>query len=51
VNRPVPRQLQGVSHQEMEDQDRQGYLKHPQTEEELGGWEDIAAWPEWSDTI
>ena len=31
---------------ELEERDRQGYLAHPQRNEEYRVWEDIAAWPE-----
>jgi metal-responsive CopG/Arc/MetJ family transcriptional regulator len=30
---------------ELEEQDRRGYLAHPQREEEFRLWEDAAAWP------
>jgi metal-responsive CopG/Arc/MetJ family transcriptional regulator len=29
-----------------EQREREGYLKHPQTEEEFGPWEVVLAWPE-----
>ena len=31
---------------ELEEQDRRGYLAHPQREKEFRPWEDAAAWPE-----
>jgi metal-responsive CopG/Arc/MetJ family transcriptional regulator len=30
----------------LEEQDREGYAKHPQTASEWGHWETEAAWPE-----
>jgi metal-responsive CopG/Arc/MetJ family transcriptional regulator len=38
--------LQRVRQKELEEQDRQGYLKHPDSEAEALLWEKEAAWPE-----
>jgi metal-responsive CopG/Arc/MetJ family transcriptional regulator len=38
--------LQRVRQKELEEQDRRGYLKHPDSEAEALLWEKEAAWPE-----
>lgn len=37
--------LQRLEVRILEERDRQGYERKPQTRDELRGWEDIAAWP------
>jgi len=38
--------LKRLREAELDDQDRAGYLKHPQRSEEYEVWEEVAAWPE-----
>lgn len=37
--------LQRLEIRAMEERDRQGYERKPQSSDELRGWEDIAEWP------
>jgi metal-responsive CopG/Arc/MetJ family transcriptional regulator len=46
IRAALRRHLQHLHDLEMEEQDRRGYLAHPQREEEFRAWEDAAAWPE-----
>lgn len=38
--------LKQMRTRELERRDREGYLRHPDTEDELTGWEEEVAWPE-----
>jgi metal-responsive CopG/Arc/MetJ family transcriptional regulator len=46
IRRALTEHLRRLREMELEEQDRRGYLKQPQREEEFRIWEDIAAWPE-----
>ena len=46
IRQALREHLKRMSELERELQDRRGYLQQPQTDEELAGWEEIAAWPE-----
>jgi metal-responsive CopG/Arc/MetJ family transcriptional regulator len=38
--------LKHLHTRELERREREGYLTHPDTEAELSGWEEVAAWPD-----
>jgi metal-responsive CopG/Arc/MetJ family transcriptional regulator len=38
--------LARLRERELEDQDRRGYMAHPQHNEEYSVWEHVAAWPD-----
>ena len=46
IRQALQRHLKHLREQEMEEQDRRGYLARPQRNEEFRLWEDDAAWPE-----
>ena len=46
IRQALQRHLKCMRELELEEQDRRGYLAHPQREEEFRVWEDAAAWPE-----
>ena len=45
IRQALDRHLKYLHELELEDRDRQGYLAHPQREEEFRKWEDAASWP------
>ena len=45
IRQALDRHLKYLRELELEDQDRRGYLAHPQREEEYRIWEDAASWP------
>ena len=46
IRQALEQHLKRLRALELEEQDRRGYLAHPQREEESRIWEDAAAWPE-----
>ena len=46
VRHALLQHLKRLREQELEEQDRRGYLAKPQREDEFRLWEDAAAWPE-----
>src|ERR1035437_2041068 len=46
IRQALEQHLKRLRALELEEQDRRGYLAHPQREEEARIWEDAAAWPE-----
>jgi metal-responsive CopG/Arc/MetJ family transcriptional regulator len=46
IRQALQQHLKRLRELELEEQDRRGYLAHPQREEEFRVWEDAAAWPE-----
>jgi metal-responsive CopG/Arc/MetJ family transcriptional regulator len=46
IRQTVQQHLKRLRDLELEEQDRRGYLAHPQRAEEFRTWEDAAAWPE-----
>jgi metal-responsive CopG/Arc/MetJ family transcriptional regulator len=46
IRRALQEHLARLRQMDLEEQDRRGYLAHPQREEEFRAWEDITAWPE-----
>jgi metal-responsive CopG/Arc/MetJ family transcriptional regulator len=46
IRRALQEHLARLRQMDLEEQDRRGYLAHPQREEEVRIWEDITAWPE-----
>ena len=46
IRQALQQHLNRLRELELEEQDRRGYLAHPQREEEFRVWEDAAAWPE-----
>jgi metal-responsive CopG/Arc/MetJ family transcriptional regulator len=38
--------LRDVQIQELERLDREGYQRHPDSEDDLQGWEQVTAWPD-----
>lgn len=38
--------LKQMHRRELERREREGYLRYPDTEDDLVGWEKVAAWPE-----
>jgi metal-responsive CopG/Arc/MetJ family transcriptional regulator len=46
VRQALREHLKRLHELEREDQDRRGYIAHPQRCNEYRGWEDAAAWPE-----
>ena len=46
IRQALQQHLNRLHELELEEQDRRGYLAHPQREEEFRVWEDAAAWPE-----
>jgi metal-responsive CopG/Arc/MetJ family transcriptional regulator len=46
IRQALQQHLKRLHELELEEQDRRGYLAHPQREEEFSIWEDSAAWPE-----
>lgn len=45
VRKALREHLKRIRIQEMEAQERKGYRKQPQDEDEIAAWEQIAAWP------
>jgi metal-responsive CopG/Arc/MetJ family transcriptional regulator len=46
IRSALQQHLKRLRELELEEQDRRGYLAHPQREEEFRIWEDAASWPE-----
>jgi metal-responsive CopG/Arc/MetJ family transcriptional regulator len=46
IRHALQEHLKRLHERELEEQDRRGYMAHPQREEEFSRWEDAAAWPE-----
>jgi metal-responsive CopG/Arc/MetJ family transcriptional regulator len=46
IRQALQQHLKRLHELALEEQDRRGYLAHPQCEEESRIWEDAAAWPE-----
>ena len=46
IRQALQQHLKRLHELALEEQDRRGYLAHPQREEESRIWEDAAAWPE-----
>ena len=46
IRQALQQHLKRLRELEMVEQDRRGYLAHPQRKEELRIWEDAATWPE-----
>jgi metal-responsive CopG/Arc/MetJ family transcriptional regulator len=46
IRQALQAHLKRLRELELEEQDRRGYLAHPQQENEFRVWEDAAAWPE-----
>lgn len=46
IREALTRFLQETRRKTMEDQDRQAYMKRPQTKDEIEPWEAVQAWPE-----
>lgn len=46
IRRALQEYLARLRELELEDQDRRGYISHPQRSEEYRIWENVAAWPE-----
>ena len=46
IRQALQQHLKRLHELELEEQDRRGYLAHPQWEDEFRVWEDAAAWPE-----
>ena len=46
IRHALQQHLKRLRELEMEEQDRRGYLAHPQRKEEFRIWEDSAAWPQ-----
>jgi metal-responsive CopG/Arc/MetJ family transcriptional regulator len=46
IRRALQEHLARLRQMDLEEQDRRGYLAHPQREEEFRIWENITAWPE-----
>ena len=46
IREALQHHLKRLHELELEEQDRKGYIRHPQREEEFRIWEDSAAWPE-----
>ena len=46
IRHALQEHLKRLRDQELEDQDRPGYMSKPQQEEEFRRWEDAASWPE-----
>jgi metal-responsive CopG/Arc/MetJ family transcriptional regulator len=45
IRHALQQHLKRLRELELEEQDRRGYLAHPQREDEFRVWEDAAAWP------
>ena len=45
IREALCRYLREVQRREFVERDREGYLKHPDTENDLQDWENVAAWP------
>jgi metal-responsive CopG/Arc/MetJ family transcriptional regulator len=46
IREALQQHLKRLRESELEEQDRRGYQRHPQREEEFRIWEDSVAWPE-----
>ena len=45
IREAVRRYLREEQRRELAERDREGYVRYPDTEDDLQGWEDVAAWP------
>jgi len=46
IRKALVEHLERARVRDLEEQERRGYLAMPDTDEELQGWDEIAAWPE-----